>query len=316
MDTDKAQAVINALYKHKTVTQAAKSLGIPRSTFHDWKKRAEKIGIKPRVRVTAESVVDKKVKMNLKQRPLTGVYFCDAHNQPKLDKERFRWLGRFINDVQPDVVIDGGDFDDFPSLCSHERNDTWTGKFKPSFREDIEHSREAHDILDQEIKCEVVKHKTLGNHEHRLWDFEDRNPEVYGMMQHAYTELVTSYGWNLTPYRDYLTIDGIDFTHAPQSYARKPVGGKNVINTVGRESVRSVVFGHTHKKGEMLVPKMGPDRGITIFNGGCYFPEDYRPDYARGGDTNYWHGAHKFTIENGKINIKSYAIGELRAAYE
>jgi hypothetical protein len=253
---------------------------------------------------------------SIRIRPTTIVYFTDAHNQPSLPLDRFRWLAAYVNDVKPTHFVDGGDFDDLPSLCRHVRNESYAGKFKPTYQADLEAAAQAREILGAGIKVNVSKHVTLGNHEHRLWDYENENPEVYGMMQHAYMSILETFGWAVTPYKAYLNIDGVDFTHIPIGTMGKPVGGKTPCNIISRDSIRDVCFGHTHGLGLQINHKLGPSRSVTAFNGGCFMPDGYVPDYAQNTQKHFWYGAHTLTIENERLHIQeSITMRELERRY-
>jgi len=96
--------------------------------------------------------------------PLRVLYFTDAHNHKDLSLDRFKWLARFIDDQGPDLIVDGGDFDDFPSVCFHDRDDTIKGKLKPSIGFDLEMSAKARKEIDRAThKCRKLI--TLRNHE-------------------------------------------------------------------------------------------------------------------------------------------------------
>ncbi len=171
---------------------ASEELNIARQTLQNRIRIAEERKIKPRIRVSS-GVIAKHAEPEIKK----IVWFTDAHNQPGMSTERFEWLAALVNDVKPDYLIDGGDFDDLNSLCHHEKNESWHGKFKPTFMADLEASQYARELLDTEITHPCKKHFILGNHEDRLFQFENLNPEMYGMMQHAYLGIHKN--WQITP---------------------------------------------------------------------------------------------------------------------
>jgi len=278
----------------QNIRETSRIMGLSPSTVHERIQNIEKRGIKPRVRVSGgkdnpETVPERH----------TVVWFTDAHNQPEMPLDRFLWLAALVNDVKPDYLIDGGDFDDMNSLCAYEGNETWKGKFKPAFVDDLSASQEARELLDEKITHKCVKHFVLGNHEDRLWQYENRNPEVYGMMQHAYLEVHKN--WHITPYRGYLDIHGVDFTHIPMSALNKPAGGARAAVSVAAKSVRDVCFGHTHTYGYWEESKFGPNRSTIAINGGCFMPQGYIPKYAAGSAKSYWYGVHILGISGGRI---------------
>jgi hypothetical protein len=48
----------------------------------------------------------------------------DAHAMPGLDNRRFDWLGQFIIDTKPDVIVCIGDFFDMAALCKYDKGTT------------------------------------------------------------------------------------------------------------------------------------------------------------------------------------------------
>jgi predicted MPP superfamily phosphohydrolase len=203
------------------------------------------------------------------------LYFTDAHNQPSLNMERFVWLAGLINDTRPDFIVDGGDFDDFQSLCSHERNETYKGKLKPSLERDLIASQEARDLLNNNILHDCPKFVTLGNHEARLWIYENSNPEIKGMPSGKYEQILKSTEWQFKPYGAYINIAGVDFTHAPFNAMGKPVGGDTGCKQIADKSIRDVCFGHTHKKDEWSAHKFGGN-SVVAFNGGVFYARRLR----------------------------------------
>ena len=310
--------ILEAFQKYGSIESAANALNVTKRKFWSMLKTAQ---TQTREQIIQETALEntQKTKHGLKiiGEKTTVVYFTDAHNQPGMDLDRFIWLGRYINDVKPEYVVDGGDFDDLPSLCGHESNDTWTGKFKPAFQCDLEAAQEARQALDETINIVTCKHVTLGNHEHRLWRFEDSNPEVHGMMQHAYMGILERYGWNATAYGDYLTIHGVDFTHVPMNGMNRPIGGKNPCVGISRDSIKDVCFGHTHALGLVTNHKLGPHRSVIAFNGGCYMPDNYMPSYALNSQKDFWYGCHTLQIVNGRLHVReSITMKELEERYK
>ena len=203
------------------------------------------------------------------------VYFTDAHNQPTLNQDRFVWLSRLVNHEQPDYLIDGGDFDDFHSLCSHEKNETEKGRVKPALMHDLQCSAKARNILSENINCNPIKHVTLGNHEDRLWLYENMNREVSGLATGHYMDILDKNGWAATKYGAYLTLHGVDFTHCPFNGMGRPVGGDNVAKQAAEKSIADVIFGHTHQMTLVTAHKFGNNRSVTAYNLGCYMPDGY-----------------------------------------
>lgn len=299
---------------------AARSLGIAVTTFKDRLDR-EKSGATPEIKNKPSTN-----KLNLygiseisvpASSDFTRVlYFTDAHNQPCLSLDRFEWLAGLVNECKPDVILDGGDFDDFQSCCTHERDDTQKGKLKPSIAKDLEASAKARKLLHDLITHKCRKILCAGNHEARLWKYEDNNPAMYGMATNIYLDILKAFDWEYHPYGAYVNVAGVDFTHAPFNVMGKPVGGDTACKQIADKSLRDICWGHTHKKDEWNAAKFGSAQSVTCFNGGCFMPDKYIPQYSKDTRKEFWYGAHILTIADGRIkSIKSWHMSELQALY-
>jgi predicted MPP superfamily phosphohydrolase len=245
----------------------------------------------------------------------TVVWFTDAHNQPGMSQERFIWLSRFTNEIEPDALIDGGDFDDFRSLCGHERNETLKARDKPSIKDDLEHSASARALINQHLDVPVKKYAALGNHDdERLLRYENEHPEVAGMLFNQYTDIHKHYGWEVIRYREYLTLHGVDFTHVPMNGLNKALGGKRCCVNVATQSNADICFGHTHSYAYWEEHKLGPypGRSTVAINGGCFMPDGYVADYAKGGQKRAWYGCHVVRIDKETRRIAEHAAVTMR----
>lgn len=302
----------DAVLEYGGVNKAADALGIARTTFRDRLKKEHN----SRETVRHEKLETPKLEAPSKSGMTRILYFTDAHNQPCLPLDRFKWLARLVNDQKPDVIVDGGDGDDFHSLCSHERNETYKGRLKPLLGADLESAAKMRAILHREIKHPCRKVLTLGNHEHRIWSYEDNNPAMYGIVSNMYTEILRSTGWEYHPYGAYVEIAGINFTHVPFNVMGKPVGGENICKQIADKSTKDICFGHTHQ--EMKVPshKFGNAVSVIAFNGGCFMPSGYIPNYSKNTKKEFWYGCHLIVAARGRIlSTKSWHMDELEMMY-
>ena len=108
----------------------------------------------------------------------------DAHDSPKIPQDRFKWMGKFIKEHQPDYIIQIGDWASFDSLSYFQKNSSQAGKLKDAYMVDIESMRSSIDLLDKYIDNDLIpRHCTFGNHEQRVYKFEENIPEIQGMMR-------------------------------------------------------------------------------------------------------------------------------------
>jgi hypothetical protein len=313
-----------ALVKLHTICGLAKRTGRPRQTVQHWRNKALAMlgpdyeaglptddpvafeGVaalvvpteKPRYRVRAGSS-----KYDYAGRPFSVVLFSDAHNMPGMALDRFEWLGRLVNEVKPQALVDLGDFDDVNSLCAHERNDTWKGRFKPAFQEDLAASEAARKLLHETITHKCDKYAVRGNHEDRIPTFENANPETYGTYSAAYDDITARYQWHVTPYRGWLNLHGVDMTHIVQNGMNRPAGGARLCVSIANKVIRDTCVGHSHLYGFHSEQKYGPEpgRSVNVLNTGTFTPQDYVAGYAKGSAKQSWHGCFVLEVESGRI---------------
>jgi len=301
---------------------AARELGIARTTFQGRYQRAmmrQSGGAQPAqiaetYRPAAPDIGPKEApKYRVIHPPsrtlLRVLAIGDSHDHPGLpDKSRFALLGKFAAAERFDVIVHIGDFLDLHSLCSHTREETYRGKAKPSFEQDLASGWEALAAFEAELPADYRprKHVTLGNHEARAWAYEDRNPASVNMLTGPLTGMFEQHGWTWQRFGHWTLLGGVAFTHVPRSVMARPLGGKQVENTVANESVRCTVFGHTHRYNHILRAKHGYNEAITVTNLGTSMPEDYLPDYAEGLPTGYSYGAVELEIHDGRVHMAAH----------
>ena len=207
----------------------------------------------------------------------------DAHDGPTIPKARFLWMGKHIKKTKPDYVVQIGDFLSLDSCCWHIDNATMQArKNKGTFLDDIGSFDSALYELNKGIgSYKVKKHCTLGNHENRLWKWEDKNPEYYNMGKDKLMKTLKKYGWTASEYGEFYFIDGVGFTHVPFNTMGREFGGVSVERNIGQHSIFDVVFGHTHKFNDVRCAKIGKSNYVRVVNAGCSLPQHHVENYAK-----------------------------------
>lgn len=248
--------------------------------------------------------------------PKKVFFFTDTHDSPFQDKTHLYHIAKHIKDSKPDYIVHGGDFWDCASLCHHVPNESYKGRSKPTLKNDLDSLHEAAQILTEESGRTDFQY-TIGNHENWLWQYQDKNPEVFGFAQEAFDTIFQSLGWTVHPYGRYVEIGGVNFIHAPMNLMGKPRGGENVAKMATTKAVRDVVFGHTHRFSHHQEAKDGNDEWIIAINGGCTMPDGYRPQYADKSPLGWYYGGVEFSIADGHIqhDVKQISLKELKERY-
>ena len=242
----------------------------------------------------------------------------DAHDAPKIPKSRFLWIGKHIRKTKPDYVIQIGDFLSLDSCCWHIDNATMQArKNKGTFIEDIDSFDDALYELNKGIgKTKAIKHVTLGNHEFRLWKWEDNNPEYYNMGKNKLLKTLKKYGWTASEYGEFYFIDGVGFTHVPFNTMGREFGGVNVERNIGQNSVFDLVFGHTHKFNDVRCAKIGKSKYVRVVNVGCALPQHHVENYAKLSTTGWFWGLCELTIFDNHIqDVSTISMTTLEDMY-
>lgn len=265
----------------KSQRQAAIILGIPRTSLQYFlKKRVENAVIN----VEKQNDYDN---WQVKQRPKLGkidspkkptiLVIADTQVKPTESLEYILWVGKYIHDTKPDIILMIGDWWDFPSLSSYDKGKASSEGRR--FVDDLTAGNKGLELLELEInKDPTYKPRKVfckGNHEHRVDRYVEDNPELKGTLGTEFLPL-TKYGWEVYDFLVPVEIEGIFFVH----YLANPMNGRpysgtasNILKTVGR----SFVVGHKQVLDIAIRPTFDGKQQIGIINGACYpFNEGYK----------------------------------------
>ena len=222
---------------------------------------------------------EKKEKPSLgevKKKP-TILVIADTQVKPTESLEYILWIGKYIHDTKPDIILMIGDWWDFPSLSSYDKGKASSEGRR--FVDDLTAGNKGLELLEIEInKDHTYKPRKVfckGNHEHRVDRYVEDNPELKGTLGTEFLPL-TKYGWEVYDFLVPVEIEGIFFVH----YLANPMTGKpysgtasNILKTVGR----SFVVGHKQVLDIAIRPTFDGKQQIGIVNGACYpFNEGYK----------------------------------------
>lgn len=228
----------------------------------------------------------------------------DLHQDPRHPHrvEVLKWIARFGADQNIPRVVQIGDWGTFDSVSGHERNDTMVGKTKPPIDRDLDNLEEGLAVWNtQKGDWRPKQDVTLGNHEHRIWRYENANPESYGTYTNRLESAFASFGWRTTPYGQIRYIGGVGFTHHPTNAAGRAYGGKTGPQRAAGDAACSLVGGHTHRLNFHTAPKIGTQEAVQVMEIGCAIPTGEIEQYAKHSITGWWHGVVVITCQGGHI---------------
>ena len=187
-----------------------------------------------------------------------GVVFTCAHASPETSNERFTWLGKFLYDLKPDLVIDLGDGADMKSLNSFD-----TRKPEAIVSQSYERDINIYNDAQERIRWEFVKNRKKkpafygfeGNHENRIKTAISYDPRLEGKKYGISFSHLNTNKW-FDEYHEYHNsapaihnYHGVDFAHfvGAGNYGR-PISGVHHAYGLIQHRYRSTIVGHSHKR--------------------------------------------------------------------
>lgn len=244
----------------------------------------------------------------------------DRHNDPRHPHRLAcsTWIARYGSEHAFGDVVCLGDDVTFDSVSRHDRNDTLKGRHKPGIKADLDN----HQAMEESFErgrakdWKPRKHRCRGNHNQRLFDFENQHPENEGTHTHRYMQTLLQFGWRERGFGEIMYIAGCGFTHAPFNGLGKPMGGKTATHRAGALMCTSLVHGHTHSFEVHNAAKLDPTDRVTIVQAGCALPEGEVEHYATHSPTGWSYGVLDLTVCNGAIlDLAFVSMRSLRHRY-
>jgi len=234
---------------------------------------------------------------NKKGEPVRHLVIPDTQCKPDVNLDHLTWVGNYVVDQKPDVIIMIGDHWDLPSLSSY---DVGTLGFEGRrYKKDIEAGNKGMDMLMAPILAEQARQRknkdkvykpkmifTLGNHENRITRAVNDDPKLEGLMSYEDFNL-KQYGWEVLPFLEVATIDGICYSH----YFTSGVMGRPVSSARAllNKKHQSCIMGHVQDR-DIAFDKRGDGSRITgLFAGICYqHDESYLTPQTNGSWRGLW----------------------------
>lgn len=255
---------------------------------------------------------------------VTHLMIPDTQCKPDIDMAYLDWLGKYIADKQPDVIVHIGDHADMPSLSSYDKGKgAAEGK---RVKKDIEAAIEGMNRLlkplfdlqqSQRDAYGAVKYKpkmvfTLGNHEERIMRHVNDNPELQGFLGYD-TLRYEDMGWEVFDYLKPVTINGVSYCHfMANPMTGKPYGGMamNILKNVGE----SFCMGHkqTLDVATRFLPASGRQQWAII--AGAYY--EHEEGYKGHQGNHHWRGiVMKHNVKDGSFNPMFVNLQYLKDRY-
>lgn len=244
---------------------------------------------------------------------------CQVKDDVPLD--HLKWLGQYIVDKKPDVIIQIGDFADMPSLSSYDKGKkSFEGR---RYKKDIAAAKRGMDMLlgpmrEYNKRMRETKHAlykprmvlTLGNHEERIARAVNEQAELDGIL--SYADL--PYGdWEVHDYLKPVVIDGIMYVH----FLSNPMSGKPYSGTALNQLNKvhhSYCVGHkqTLDHATYFTPMGKQIIGVVA---GAFYQHD--EDYKGYQGNAHWRGCVMLNgVKDGSFSPWFITLDYLRERYE
>ena len=248
----------------------------------------------------------------------------DCQIKPGSPVEFLGWIGKYIAEKRPDVIVHLGDFADMHSLSSYDFGKRqYEGR---RYQNDINAANDAMRLLVKDLKETQARLRTnkervyrpemhlfLGNHEKRIQVAIDKDAKLDGFMSVDQLQYAEN-GWTVHPYLKPHTIDGVAYCHyfyAPGT--GKPYGGTSIDTRLKNLSF-SFVQGHqqVYMVGTRSLNNGKRIRGLVC--GSCYLEDEEYRGYQANGE---WRGIFLLhEVHDGDYGLCEVSLDYLCRKYE
>lgn len=240
----------------------------------------------------------------------------DMQVKPGVDQAHVSWIGQYIADREPDVVVVLGDWWDMPSLSSYDAGKkSFEGR---RYKADIESGKDAMAKFMQPIWAMKVKPRLvflIGNHEERIERAIESDPKLDGTMGYHDLDLAR-YGWEVHKFLKPVVIDGIAYCHffpraASGAVMQTKRGAPDARAQLIREG-RSCTAGHQQGLSVCCMPLAGKPRWGIIAGSAYRHDEEYLSPQGNA----HWRGVIiKHDVKDGSFNPMFVGLDYLEQRY-
>jgi len=249
----------------------------------------------------------------------THCFIPDVQAKPGVPIDHLKWIGRYIVEKKPDVIINAGDFWDMPSLSIYDRG---TKKAEGKcYQDDIDAGITAMNVLLDPIKKYNARAKKkynprkvflIGNHEERIERHVNANPELFKKLSYNDFQLKKD-KWEVHDFLKPVCIDGVHYVHyVTNPMTGKPIGGQ--AHTRLKNVGFSFTMGHQQVKDIAQIDLVNGETRRALIAGACYLHHEGYKGYQ---GNNHWRGIiFKHEVKNGDYCLMELSLDYLCRRYE
>lgn len=246
----------------------------------------------------------------------------DCQVKPGHSNEYLSWIGQYIVEKKPDVIVNIGDFADMESLSSYDvGKKSFEGR---TYAADINASVEAMATLlaplntyneraasnrKKQYRPRMVL--TVGNHEERINRAINNDRKLEGLISVDDLQY-REFGWEVFPFLDVVVIEGIAFSHyfttgamgRPSTTANAQLNKQHMSCIAGHQQGLQIAMGH---RGDGT-------RLTSIIAGSCY---EHDEDYLGAQGNKHWRGALMLhNCEDGQFDLVTIPLSYFKEKYD
>lgn len=246
----------------------------------------------------------------------------DSHAHPNHSNDRADWLGQYIKDTRPDIVVNMGDTFDMPSLSAFDKGKaSFNGN---SYEKDILSGLDFLDRMWHPIRKTKKKLPysvfLVGNHEHRVKKVLEYQSELAGdrfgvsfknyHLSDYHNEVVYYEGQTPGIY----TVEGVSFAHYMVSgLMGRPLGGEHPAHSLLAKNHCSCVVAHSHAV-DWSVSSSPTGKRVMGLVAGVY--QDYKSSWAGNINHLWWSGIVRLrNVSEGTYDPEFISLEALRGEY-
>lgn len=247
------------------------------------------------------------------------LYVGDTQVKPGVPLQHLTWASHYINDKRPDILVQGGDWSDYPSLSSWDKGKASAENKRVS--KDWDAFRTSVDLFEAKW---VGKHGynprkvfTKGNHEFRVDRYQMDNPAIDNLPDVC--AYLRDRGWETHEYLEVAKVDGVLFSHLfPRTLTgRITFGsaryGSPSANHMIRANMASCVAGHKPGFDYATVPGPGGKQLHGVIAGSFYL---HNETYVSPSGDGQWKGVVMLNgFGKGQFDVCPVSIRYLKEKY-
>ena len=251
----------------------------------------------------------------------------DTQCKPGVPVAHLTWIGRYILDKRPDVVVHIGDHWDMPSLSSYDAgkksfegrryvNDVHAGNVGlDALMAPLErHNAQRIEWKEKRYRPRLVMLR--GNHEFRIERAIESDPKLDGLLgYHDFNDV--AHGFETVPFLQPIFIDGVKYVHfsvlnASGNVMSSKYGQANARTQLNREMC-SIVTGH--KQGLDIANRPAHGKLLwSIVAGSAYLHSE---EYLTPQGNSHWRGIIMLNdVRNGEFEPMPITLSYLCRRYE